>query len=1788
MVKEKRKGRLDKSAGTAHAEFIGFSSFANSGSASEASSSTSSWSPIYTGSDVNLQILFPRISQKRNATTKAKALQQLQSFLSSSSDTDADRILRRQQVEAIQHFAWLYYQKLHFDASPVVRAAALEVWVRAYDRIPKAVAQLVTSVQPELLGMMYTASQADRGLQSHHAASIQQLIERQPDWPWEHGLVELYALRMLSFGRSSTMYEALFAKNNTKVDALLSRVELSESHKDAAEEQFERIVGTCIDALRVWVSSALQQTAELDTSVWWKTLGSGLPALRLKTLHLLMASCQNKVSIPSQVANMLIQELSSERHVTNVPTAINALVAYISFLRQSPDEKVDVSLFVKPVTKILKKSCYGAPAIDWAPALLPLSFLLGTVKAEYANTILTAAWDGRSLVLGGDRDRFTLAKALAESASHWLLLPRPSLTDNPEEQSTLLVPQELVSLWAEAFHFSLSIRLDPSKASPLAVAHSVLLDQLCSDLVRFYQAIDGNDSAFKCVIDQDMFWTEYFTMNECDLETMSVFLERLTSFKGKDKMMPHVRKLFHDTLIPYQKSSGASPSEKAYLFCSSALRCYEAQSLFYEKDEQLKKFIMNDLLRWMILHTSRISEVVKSSWTVERDFEFLYHTLRGLPERQELWNVIVRELVSAECDLKYLTIGLDFLLSTFKADTAWVACPFLSQFALSQGKFVSQLDAFADHEESEDNDAGALAQEEYDSYLHFFLTCVGIPFRTSIGNEEWFDEYFDEAYVYQPTLIGRDDIKEWIDSTTSQSHSKISPLLETLIRMIVIGNKTPGHVVPFALSEDDQMCILLQTWKISGKDCGRFLEHQLFQDSSLQDRFLTSASTHLSKELSDVLESNRKPGGSLSQWVSHACRLFSLTQVAEQSNANLAAQVRRSILLQDGENSDPFVLWKAKKSLMCSCAIAFFNELPSSSQRISALLGDARDLCDESNMDTILLLLMHTTETFQLPSLSTSLHRDGMSKQLFSLLVGNGGLDRKFLRAAADRLILELNTKLTGDSEANIEEALKMFSLLSMIIMCLFGSLFDSSQLSPDDIVEGEEVQYISNPEQPENTVPAKVEKVHFDSQTGYYYSITFVGQGESTERQTVLERLRKDKKSIVRQRSVPMLSEVASQTERLHTRNFIVSKLIKPFLIPSVSITSLLPLLAESLTLLGAYVGLGEEKGIGSPKYEVHQILTLCDSNLQKALDCDGYDSATRLLWFASLGLGYGLYCDPARWSHQVLQLSFIHSLKAIDNKYNSKWPSGILEFDCAVLSWLTGIMFHINEESAAIGGDPEMPKTALTLIFKLATSVLSVAMDAKYTSAMSIGSIAIEESAKIISRNAEAAINALPIATDSFSMLIRCFCSESKGMAYWNKSPSSSLEAVINSSLNRDTLLSSFAAACNANFKELLAVLFDREKCYLAFRLLQIALDMRAESQTSEHAAFSESLSSRLKKWSVGLSSDEIEELEEDILIVSEWIPEKLLTTMEHWTSEDLDGLNEEQTTGQLLSWLICLRTLEKAASTSFRNRPAFVSYLSKCGVFNHILNLALLNEETVNSGKRNCPSPVLLFEDLLFNDGHFPLSGIASVVLFRSIEILPALAKRWWEEDCPKVYISPVQSFVEKYVGPRILERELERIRNAPGVFGNMNVTASSVSREIMAEYVQDDFTLKVLINLPAAFPFRSAEVDCSKTLGVPQNRSKRWSLQIMMMLNSQGGTLIDALILWKDNVDKEFEGIEACPVCYSVLHVKTHKLPGLQCKTCSNRFHSDCLMEWFRSSGKSQCVLCQQPWEGTRVL
>ena len=103
---------------------------------------------------------------------------------------------------------------------------------------------------------------------------------------------------------------------------------------------------------------------------------------------------------------------------------------------------------------------------------------------------------------------------------------------------------------------------------------------------------------------------------------------------------------------------------------------------------------------------------------------------------------------------------------------------------------------------------------------------------------------------------------------------------------------------------------------------------------------------------------------------------------------------------------------------------------------------------------------------------------------------------------------------------------------------------------------------------------------------------------------------------------------------------------------------------------------------------------------------------------------------------------------------------------------------------------------------------------------------------------------------------------------------------------------------------------------------------------------------------------------------------------------------------------------------------------------------------------------------------------------------------------------------------------------------------------------------------------SYPLKPIEVEGNKT-GVPEAQWRKWLLSMHTLLFTEDASLLDAILLWKNSMDKLFDGIESCLICYSVFH--QNGLPRLGCKTCHNKFHSACLYKWFNSSHKSNCPL-----------
>ena len=93
---------------------------------------------------------------------------------------------------------------------------------------------------------------------------------------------------------------------------------------------------------------------------------------------------------------------------------------------------------------------------------------------------------------------------------------------------------------------------------------------------------------------------------------------------------------------------------------------------------------------------------------------------------------------------------------------------------------------------------------------------------------------------------------------------------------------------------------------------------------------------------------------------------------------------------------------------------------------------------------------------------------------------------------------------------------------------------------------------------------------------------------------------------------------------------------------------------------------------------------------------------------------------------------------------------------------------------------------------------------------------------------------------------------------------------------------------------------------------------------------------------------------------------------------------------------------------------------------------------------------------------------------------------------------------------------------------------------------------------------------------------------WFLQLLFLFScfilfswfqNQNGSVVDGLTAWKRNVDKRFEGVEECYICFFILHGSTYQMPKVACPTCKKKFHSACLYKWFSTSQNSTCPLCR---------
>lgn len=230
-------------------------------------------------------------------------------------------------------------------------------------------------------------------------------------------------------------------------------------------------------------------------------------------------------------------------------------------------------------------------------------------------------------------------------------------------------------------------------------------------------------------------------------------------------------------------------------------------------------------------------------------------------------------------------------------------------------------------------------------------------------------------------------------------------------------------------------------------------------------------------------------------------------------------------------------------------------------------------------------------------------------------------------------------------------------------------------------------------------------------------------------------------------------------------------------------------------------------------------------------------------------------------------------------------------------------------------------------------------------------------------------------------------------------------------------------------------------------------------------------------------------------------------------------------------------------------------------------------------------------------------------AGIAFARALQRLPALSRQHVTNNLDRGTAFRVESFVRTKISPLLIAAEIRKVKDwgafgggrsyaragsssasasvpAPATSeigadgeGELNARGSVAGREVWATYTFSDVTLEIGMRLPDVFPLSTVEVEARSRVGMSEARWRKTLFAMTTLLGAKDGTLAEAVELWRRNLDKRFQGAEECPICYSVLHLTTAALPRMQCRTCKNLFHSECLCKWFTKSNSSACPLCR---------
>ena len=317
---------------------------------------------------------------------------------------------------------------------------------------------------------------------------------------------------------------------------------------------------------------------------------------------------------------------------------------------------------------------------------------------------------------------------------------------------------------------------------------------------------------------------------------------------------------------------------------------------------------------------------------------------------------------------------------------------------------------------------------------------------------------------------------------------------------------------------------------------------------------------------------------------------------------------------------------------------------------------------------------------------------------------------------------------------------------------------------------------------------------------------------------------------------------------------------------------------------------------------------------------------------------------------------------------------------------------------------------------------------------------------------------------------------------------------------------------------------------------------------------------------------------------------LPEALVANVSDSLSSQLNLLVEEQAArrtayGYFLSWIAVFEHFEGA---SLSVKSAFLSEIEKRHLLVDSLMPTVFSLVGLADENRRPFDPSRFVLEEVFLDqvdaesSLTVLQVLAAHVYLRALIHMPTMVRSWWVDIKDRQQSMQISSFTSRHCSPIIANRELSHLRE-PEALSKLQDEALSIkilsTNEVIATYVVDEHPMEIGVKIPADFPLHGVEIRDIQRVGITEGKWRSWLLAVQQLITGQNGLIFDALSLFKRNAEVQFQGLDECAICYSIISPMDRSLPTKPCKTCKNKFHAGCLFKWISTSGASTCPLCR---------